>query len=266
MSLDRLDSGVLEVSEDGATFVKLADFSAGVARGAPDKSVKAIRIKPAADQDHALILREIKLDAEPAVTPFQYPIEFTVDVTDAPEMKEWADKVARICEQAYPMINDELKSEGHKPATQITMTLRKDYRGVAAASGRRIVGSVKFFTDHPDDVGAMVHETAHVVQAYRGRGNPGWLVEGVADYVRFFKFEPGNIGRMNVERARYDGSYRVTAAFLAFLTEKYDKDIVKKLNEAMRTGKYNESLFKDYTGKELEELNTEWRASLKPAS
>ncbi len=36
----------------------------------------------------------------------------------------------------------------------------------------------------------MVHETVHCVQRYRGRGNPGWLVEGVADYVRFFKYEP----------------------------------------------------------------------------
>lgn len=40
------------------------------------------------------------------------------------------------------------------------------------------------------------------------------------------------------ERARYNGSYRVTAAFLAYLTEKYDKDIVRKLNRMMREGEY----------------------------
>ena len=47
------------------------------------------------------------------------------------------------------------------------MTLKKSYRGVAAASGSRITGSVKYFKDHPDDVGAMIHETAHIVQHYR---------------------------------------------------------------------------------------------------
>ena len=68
----------------------------------------------------------------------------------------------------------------------------------------------------PKDVGAMVHETVHCVQLYRGRGNPGWLVEGVADYVRFFKYEGGNIGiKLTPERAKYDASYRVTAAFHA---------------------------------------------------
>ena len=50
---------------------------------------------------------------------------------------------------------------------------------------------MKYFKANPDDIGAMVHETVHCVQLYRGRGNPGWLVEGVADYVRFFKYEPG---------------------------------------------------------------------------
>jgi hypothetical protein len=186
-----------------------------------------------------------------------------VDVSDAPEMQEWINKVARICERAYPMINEELKSEGFQPAHYIKMTLKSDYRGVAATGGTRIVGSVKFFKEHPDDVGAMVHETCHVVQAYRGRRNPGWLVEGVADYVRFFKFEPGNIGPIDTRRAGYDRSYRVTAAFLAFLVEKYDKQIVLKLNDAMRKGEYREEMFKDITGKTVQELDEEWRESLK---
>ena len=82
-------------------------------------------------------------------------------------------------------------------------------------------------------VGAMVHETVHCVQNYRGRGLPGWLVEGIADYVRFWKYEPGKAGRLTPERARYDGSYRVTAAFLAYVSDKYDPKLVTKLNAEM---------------------------------
>ncbi|HEY3964170.1 MAG TPA: PQQ-binding-like beta-propeller repeat protein [Planctomycetaceae bacterium] len=264
---DRLESGRLEISADGKTFKQLLQFSDGQARGdAGGARIKAIRIQPAVDHEHPLAIREIKIACEPAVAVFKYPVEFEVDVKDAPEMQSWADNVARICERAYPMINEELKSEGFKPSHFVTMTLSSRYRGVAQASGNRITGSVKFFTDHPDDVGAMVHETAHVVQQYRGRGNPGWLVEGVADYVRFFKFEPGNLGRIDAERAHYNNSYRVTAAFLAYVAGRYDKELVLKLNRLMRDGKYQNEVFTELTGKNLDDLDQEWRETLKAAA
>jgi Peptidase of plants and bacteria len=259
---DRLGGGVLETSDDGKRFVELAAFKDGTVSGSPSDKVQAIRIKPG-EMKHSLIIREIKIDSDPVVATFRYPIEFTVDVSDAPEMKEWAEKTARLCERQYSMINDELKSDGYKPPTRVTMTLKKDYRGVAATGGSRITGSVKYFQDHPDDVGAMVHETVHVVQRYRTRNNPGWLVEGVADYVRFFKYEPGKLGRINPDRARYDGSYRVTAAFLNYVSEKYDKDLVRKMNKSMREGEYKDDLWKDFTKKTAKELDEEWRATLK---
>jgi hypothetical protein len=106
----------------------------------------------------------------------------------------------------------------------------------------------------------MVHETVHIQQRYKGR-NPGWLVEGIADYIRFFKYEPGKIGKFNKAKAKYNGSYRVTARFLAFVTDKYDKELVKKLNRAMREGAYQEETWKDITGKTVQELGEEWRAS-----
>src|SRR5262245_35053714 len=269
---DFLGSGVLEVSSDGKAFKENATLSWSATRAGvqtllfekdrlPPKLL-AVRIKPG-EQDHPLVIREIKIDSDPPVSAFKYPVELALDVSDAPEMKEWGEKVVRICERSYPMINDELKSDGFKPATQITMTLKKDYRGVAATGGTRITGSAKFFQDHPDDVGAMVHETVHVVQRYRTRNNPGWLVEGIADYVRFFKFEPGKIGRNNPDRVRYNGSYRVTAAFLNYATENYDKDLVKKLNKAMCDGEYKEDLWKEFTKKTVQELDEECRASLK---
>ncbi len=260
---DSLGAGVLEVSADGKVFAELAKFSNGSAAGTPKgQSIKSVRVRPTEDLSHPLVIREIAIDSDPVVAVFKYPIEFVVDVTDSPDMKEWAEKAARVCERQYPMICDELQSDGFKPLTVIRMTLKNDYKGVAAAGGGRITGSVKYFQGHLDDIGAMVHETVHCVQLYRGRGNPGWLVEGVADYIRFFKYEPGKIGRLNPERAKYDGSYRTTAAFLAFVTDKYDRQVVKKLNVAMREGKYKPELWKDYTGKAVEELGREWQQSL----
>jgi Peptidase of plants and bacteria len=256
--------GTLEVSPDGRTFQKLTSFADGKARGGPVQgAVRAIRIKPGAS-DSPIAIRELSIASDPPLSVFKYPVEFVVSTADAPELKEWAEKAARACERAYPMINAELASDGFQPPHVIRLTLSKDYRGVAGTSRDRIVGSVEYFRKHPDDVGAMVHETVHVVQAYRRRNNPSWLVEGVADYVRFFKYEPGKLGRINSRTAHYNNSYRVSAAFLAYLVEKYDKEIVRKLNAAMREGRYDDNLIQRLTGKPQGELDDEWRATLHP--
>jgi hypothetical protein len=262
---DVLESGTLEASADGRTFERLADFVAGAAEDRFDeRAIKAVRIAVTADLPHPLVIRELAVEGPALAATFPYPVEFVVDVTDAPEMKQWADDTARACERGYRLINEELKSDGYKPPHLVTMTLKNDYDGVAYAGGNHIVGSVRYFKEHPDDVGAMLHETAHVVQNYHGRHNPGWLVEGVADYVRFFKFEPQNLGRIDARRAHYDRSYRVSAAFLAFLVEKYDAQIVCKLNRLMRAGEYpGDAFFSELTGKTLDELDGEWRATLK---
>lgn len=259
---DTLEAGVLEFSADGKKFDKLAEFVKATAHAKLENvKAKAIRIRPTADLGHPLAIREIAIQSEPKVAAFKHPIEFTVDASEAPDLKEWAEKTARVCERNYAMICDELASDGFKPRTQISMTIKKDYNGVAYASGGRIVGSAKYFKTHQDDVGAMIHETVHCVQSYRTRG-PGWLVEGIADYVRFFKYEPGKIGRI-AKDPHYDGSYRTTAAFLNFAAEKYDKELVKKINKAMREGEYREEMWKALTKKTLKELDEEWRASMK---
>lgn len=260
---DAIEGGTVEVSDDGKTFRTLAKFENGSARTEPAGTVKAIRIKPAAGATRPLAIREIALDSDPAVATFAYPVEFVVDVSEAPDMKAWAEAAARTCERWYGPLNEALKSDGYRPIHLVRMTLKNDINVPAMAGGGRITGSVKWFKAHPDDVGAMIHETVHIIQRYRSRNNPGWLVEGLADYIRFFEYEPGKIGPLNVPRARYDRSYRVTARFLDYVTEKYDKALVLKLNKAMREGTYKEELFKDLTGKTVQELDEEWRASLK---
>jgi hypothetical protein len=260
---DGLDAGVLEGSPDGQSFEPLAPFAGGAAEAAPaGKKLVALRVRPAADLAHPLVIREIAVASEPAVATFKYPVEFRAASED-PELTGWAEKAARICERQYPMICEELRSDGFKPRTAVSLTLRNNYNGVAAAGGGRITGSVKYFKAHPEDFGAMVHETVHVVQSYRTRGNPGWLVEGIADYVRFYRYERDPRPPPRAERARYDGSYRVTARFLNFVAEKYDRDLVRKLNAALREGEYKPEIWQALTKKTVQELGEEWKESLK---
>ncbi len=260
-----LDGGVIETSEDGKTFTELAIVSGPETTiQGKDRMVTVIRLRPKGEPKEPVAIREIILESTPPLARFSTPVEFLIDVGDAPEMADWAETAVKACERAYPMICEQLKSDAFQPPNIIRMRLKSDYNGVAEASGTRITGSVKFFKAHPDDIGAMVHETSHVVQRYRGGNNPSWLVEGVADYIRFFKYEPDKLGAINANRAHYNNSYRVSAAFLDYLNRTYDKSIVHDLNTLMREGQYNESFFEKRTGKTLPQLDEEWRATLKP--
>jgi hypothetical protein len=254
--------GVLSGTADGKEFGQLAKFADGVASAKPEKKLAAVRIEFPADAKEAVAVREFTLETDPPLAVFKYPVEIVPDATEAADMKEWLEGVARLCEKQYPMICDELGVDGFTPPTRISMTLKKDEKGVAYASGSRIVGAVKYFSEHKDDVGAFVHETAHCVQQYKGRRNPGWLVEGVADYVRFYKYEPNKPKPLAPEKAKYDGSYRTTAAFLEYVVTTHDKEAVRKLNDAMRKGKYTPDLWTDITGKSVEDLGRDWQRSL----
>ena len=133
---------------------------------------------------------------------------------------------------------------------------------MAMAGGGRITGSTKFFKAHPDDLGAMIHETVHVIQRYRSRNNPGWLVEGVADYVRFFKFEPGKIGPINAGRPTTT-TVIGSPPFLDLPGREVRQEPRSEAQQGDARGTYKEEMFKDMTGKTLPELDEEWRASLK---
>jgi hypothetical protein len=97
---DALDTGTLQVSPDGKTFQQIAKFADGVAKAFPKgQKILAIRIKPTGALDHPLAIREITIVSNPSVAIYKYPVEYTLIVDDAPEMKEWGEKVIRECER-----------------------------------------------------------------------------------------------------------------------------------------------------------------------
>jgi hypothetical protein len=198
------------------------------------------------------------LTSAEAQTPAHRKYAITINTTEVPELKVWAEKQRPDIEKWYPMIIQYLPSEGYTAPKSFSITF-KNMDGVAYTSGTSIVCSAAWFKAHQDDQGAIIHEMAHVVQQYHGPGNPGWLVEGVADYIRWFKYEPPNKRpHPNLARAKYTDSYRTTAAFLEFVAANFDHEIVVRMNEAMREGHYLPSLWQEYTGKTVDELWAEY--------
>jgi hypothetical protein len=191
-----------------------------------------------------------------------------LDATAAPELADWTrNKLAPVLAEWYPKIIAMLPSEGFTAPTRFTVTIR-DMDGVAYTSGTEIVVSKDWIKSQMNGqaVGSLVHEMVHVVQQYHDVAAPGWLVEGMADYVRWFKFEPRSHGADLIWMRHqgkgfsphYNDSYRVTANFLNWVAEKYDTEIVGQMNAAMREGKYDEDLWKKYTGKTAPQLGEEW--------
>jgi hypothetical protein len=197
--------------------------------------------------------------------------EIVINTTAAPDLTDWAEKkLAPALAEWYPKIVAMLPSPGYTPPARFTVKVRP-MEGVANTAGTRISVSAQWIRDQMDKqaVGSLVHEEVHVVQQYgrapRGK-KPGWLVEGIPDYIRFYKFEPqthgADIHSRHLDRVKYDGSYRVSANFLNWVSEKYDPEIVRKLNAALREGKYSEAIWKTNTGKTVSELGDEWKAGL----
>ena len=222
---------------------------------------------------------------EPAVAspePKLYELKFDdyvyiFDTTLAPDLSEWAEKeLAPVVRDWYPKIIKLLPSDGFVAPARVTLSFREDMGGTpASAGGSRINCNIGWFRRNlkGEAKGAVVHELVHIVQQYRRSRRernasrpPGWLVEGIADYIRWFLYEPetkgAEITRRNLANARYDANYRISANFLSWVTGKYDPELVRKLNAAARSGRYREELWKEYTGKSVQELGDEWRKAM----
>jgi hypothetical protein len=205
-------------------------------------------------------------------SPDSAKYRITIDYTEAPDLGDWVKtKLQPTCDTWYPKIIEMLPSENFTAPSRVSIVITNSYRGVAATGGTRVSCNVDWFkrNKNGEAAGAVVHELVHVVQQYHGRRggarNPGWLVEGIPDYIRWFKYEPRPTGTRprNLDSASYTDSYRTTAGFLNYVMDKHDKELAVKLNAAMRQGKYTPDLWKDYTGKSVDELWKDYVATLR---
>ncbi|MFT3685537.1 MAG: basic secretory protein-like protein [Phycisphaerales bacterium] len=192
---------------------------------------------------------------------------FTVNSTDAPDLADWGAQAKKVCEEWYPKLIKEYGSDGFKPTEKINIVFKKRMRVPAATGGGTISVNAEYVRGHKDDMGMMVHELFHVVQSYPGqKGDVGWLTEGLADYVRFWQYEPQvRQNPIDKEKASYRNSYRITAAFLGWLEKKSPGSAVK-LNAKMRAGNNDESIFKEIVGTDVDTLWKQFVADGAPSS
>jgi len=137
------------------------------------------------------------------------------------------------------------------------------YTGVAYASNGKITISSEWLRKKPEDLDVITHEVMHIVQSYPNNSGPGWLTEGIADYVRYKYGNDNKSAGWSLPEYNstnhYTQSYRVTARFLLWATQQYDEDFVIKMNKHLREKTYTSDLWIKYTDKTLDELWDEYR-------
>lgn len=117
-----------------------------------------------------------------------------------------------------------------------------------------------------DDYRAMlVHELTHVNQQYKESPGIGWLVEGMADYVRHKYFEQDieprlleldryHVDQVKLRKQGYLFGYTIASPFLDWLQTRKDENIILTLNKALREGSYSPAIFQKCCGASLDAL------------
>lgn len=184
--------------------------------------------------------------------------QVAVETAEAPDLADWGKQAGKLCEEWYPKLAALLASDGYAPHYRVRLVLQQDKKGVAGTAGDTIYVAAAYVREHRDDFGMVIHELVHVIQAYP-KYEHGWLVEGIADYVRFYHFEPAaKLPPIDRARAKYRDGYKTSAQFLAWVVATYDKQLVVKLNAALRQGRYTDELFSQATSHSLDDLWAEF--------
>ncbi len=169
----------------------------------------------------------------------------------------------RLIDVFYTVYPKEAKLYNKHTLKKVYFVMDTAYKGVAATSDGIVRFNPEWFKKHPNDIDVVTHEVMHIVQAYPDGAGPGWLTEGIADYVRY------TLGVDNAGAGwslpdykatqHYTNAYRVTARFLVWVQNNYGKKIVQKLDAAMRSKTYTAAIWGKLSGKTLDEL---WNAYL----
>ncbi|KAI1330991.1 BSP-domain-containing protein [Xylariaceae sp. FL0255] len=170
----------------------------------------------------------------------------------------------------------------HMPPTRSVTLVVRSLDGVAHTIGKPLdpehhkeihlsTGYVAGIASHRrahEIEGVLVHELVHCYQ-WNGKGAaPGGLIEGFADWVRLrCGLSPPHWHRGDELKGKWDAGYQNTAYFLEYLEERFGEGTVRRLNEALRTRKYEE---KEYwtgvLGRPVEQLWGDYKEKMEKES
>ncbi|KAJ6636271.1 Allergen Tha p 2 [Pseudolycoriella hygida] len=200
-----------------------------------------------------------------------YGVTIDIDTSQAPDLANFGNMLKKVLIPWYPIVSAELASPNFTPTDKMTIIFDINYAGIAVTNlnENKIVCSVKYYRRFQDDVGSLIHEMTHIIQN-PNRNCPIWIIEGVADWFRYYKYEPSS--RMPSKPQSTDSymrGYGVTAYFLQYVIDNTPQmqapyHMVYWVNKDCREGTYNDSIWPRLTGKTLSQLWQDMLTSPKP--
>lgn len=163
------------------------------------------------------------------------------------------------------------------PSTRSVTLILRDMGGVAYTTGNELdndhkeihfslkyIAGIKPEARQTDEItGVITHELVHCFQ-YNGHSTcPGGLIEGIADWVRLnCDLCPPHWKRE--ADGKWDAGYQKTAYFLEYLEKRFGEGTVRRLNEKLRIGRYEEKKFwTELVGRPVEQLWGDYAEKLK---
>ncbi len=112
------------------------------------------------------------------------------DASQERQLKDTALAYAQTARDNYQMVAHLLGADERSLPKQVTIliTYRMQTKE-AGAVGDEIKVNAQYARNHRTELRLIVHELTHIVQRYPG-DPPMWLLEGIADYVRYYHYEP----------------------------------------------------------------------------
>ncbi|MGK4007165.1 basic secretory protein-like protein [Sorangium sp. So ce1036] len=183
---------------------------------------------------------------------------YTLDVTTVPGFDdEILEDMICTFHSVYPQL-----VQRFNPAapTTVGLIITED-PGVAWASNGNTYYNKQHMLDNPLDTDAVVHEIMHIVQSYSGPV-PGWIVEGIADYVRDAYGLQNAAAGWSIPSgwtygAHYLFGYGDAAAFFKWIDATYrasQTPVADELDDILRAGTYSSQTWVDLTGYDVETL------------
>jgi hypothetical protein len=177
---------------------------------------------------------------------------------------------ARLISTFFTVYPKEAAIYNPQTARKVTFIIDPSYDGVAATGNDETHFNPQWFHKHPGDIDVVTHEVMHIVQNYPDGAGPGWITEGIADYVRYTLGVDNEGAGWHLPnyspKQHYDNAYRVTAHFFVWLEQNGHAGIVKALDSAMRSKTYTDQTWNQLTGKSVDELWTLYGAASTPTS
>lgn len=173
-----------------------------------------------------------------------------------------ADLQQRLTKTFFAVYPALVKEFNPKSSKHVTFFIDTAYKGVAATSNDVVVFNPVYMQNHPKDIDVVTHEVMHIVQGYGYSAGPVWMTEGIADYVRN-KYGVDNAGadwtmpEANASQS-YTNSYRITGRFFTWMDNRVKNGMIKTIDKSLRDHVYTPAIWKELTGKNIDELWAEY--------